>query len=83
LKDRPSGSPPDVIPRLAPRVRAIDAGAIRGAMFKMIYVWLEDGQSFWFFPTYVGRESVAGFRWGRFGWTYAGFDLRLVKGFSA
>src|SRR3712207_8574504 len=43
---------------------------------RFVYIWLNNGGSFWAWLTYVGRESVAGFRWTRYGWRYFGIDSR-------
>lgn len=81
-KDRPPSAPPKLAPRKSPSLRAIDPGAMLGAKYRTCYIWLNDGTSFWFFPTFIGRESAAGFRWGRRGWTYSGFDLRKIDSFT-
>jgi len=43
---------------------------IRSCINRNTFIWLRNRDSFWFFPTFVGRQSVVGFRWGRIGWTY-------------
>jgi len=60
---------------------AVDPGAIRGCLFRFTYVWLNRDQ-FWFFPTFVGRNSVAGFRWRRNRWVYFGIDLNRIQSFQ-
>ncbi|MET3576387.1 hypothetical protein ABID49_002305 [Bhargavaea ullalensis] len=64
--------------------RAVDPGAIRGCLYRVTRVRLDRGSSFWFYPTFVGRESVAGYRWrsrsGR--WEYFGIDLDRIRSFS-
>ncbi|MFC5528200.1 transporter [Cohnella yongneupensis] len=42
------------------------------------YVWLRNGESFWFFPVYLQSFGVAGFRWNGVTWVFYGFDPRLV-----
>ncbi len=84
----PSGPPPSYIPQLQTRARggaelyAVDPGAIRGCLYRFTYVWLRNGRSFWFFPTYVGRESIAGYRWNGYRWNYYGTDLRRITSFQ-
>ena len=34
------------------------------------------------FPTFVGRTSVAGFRWTGRRWVFSGFDLRRIESFT-
>jgi len=77
----PTSPPPDFVPPQSRQTRAIDPGAIRGCMNNFVYVWLRNGQSFWMFPTFVGRQSISGYRWSHFGWVYTGFSLRLIESF--
>lgn len=60
---------------------AIDPGAIRGCLFRFTYIWLAR-DAFWFYPTFVGRNSVAGFRWSGFRWVYFGIDLNRIQSFQ-
>ncbi|RYG74208.1 hypothetical protein EU245_03060 [Lentibacillus lipolyticus] len=62
-------------------VFAVDPGAIRGCLFQFTYIWLR-WDAFWFFPIYVGRHSIAGFRWQRNRWVYYGVDLDNVQSFQ-
>lgn len=77
----PPGRPPDITPRETPGVYAVDPGAIRGCLYNYVYIWLDNGQHFWMYPTYVGHKSISGYRWGYFGWVYAGYDLDNVESF--
>ncbi|UCZ55305.1 hypothetical protein LGQ02_10435 [Bacillus shivajii] len=61
---------------------AVDPGAIRRCMFRYTYVWLTNRQQFWFYPVFVGRRSVAGYRWTGFSWVYFGIDLRQISSFT-
>ncbi|UJL46799.1 hypothetical protein KFZ58_02260 [Virgibacillus sp. NKC19-16] len=60
---------------------AVDPGGIRGCMFRFTYIWLRR-DAFWFFPTFVGRNSIAGFRWQGFRWVYFGIDLDRIEAFQ-
>lgn len=81
----PSSPPPQFTPPMPQQqgisVFAMDPGAIRGCLFRFTYVWLNDGNQFWFYPVFVGRNSVAGWRWSRFRWVYFGIDLQRVSSF--
>ncbi|MBB6731833.1 transporter [Cohnella zeiphila] len=78
----PTAPPPQFVPQQPPQTFAVDPGAIAGCLFRQTYVWLRNGNSFWFYPVFVGRTSVAGFRWnGRF-WFYTGIDLRQIVSFT-
>lgn len=79
----PPNSPPPSFTPAAPQFQtfAVDPGAIRGCLFRFTYIWLNRDQ-FWFFPTFVGRNSVAGFRWRRNRWVYFGIDLNRIQSFQ-
>ncbi|KON86028.1 hypothetical protein AF332_03825 [Sporosarcina globispora] len=79
----PPGPPPSFTPQMQQATTfAVDPGAIRGCLFRYTYVWLQNGRSFWFYPTFVGRTSVAGWRWRNWRWTYYGTDLRRIRSFQ-
>ena len=63
------GGPP---PNFSPMMSASQAGSngINRCLFRNTFIWLRNGESFWFFPTFVSRDVISGFRWGRFGWTF-------------
>ncbi|HLR69397.1 hypothetical protein [Virgibacillus alimentarius] len=60
---------------------AIDPGAIQGCLFRFTYIWLSR-EAFWFFPIFVGRNSISGFRWSHNRWTYFGIDLNSIQSFQ-
>ncbi|MGY0693463.1 hypothetical protein ACW2QC_11805 [Virgibacillus sp. FSP13] len=78
----PTTPPPSFTPE-KPQFQtfAVDPGAIRGCLYRFTYIWL-NRSSFWFFPIYVGRNSVAGFRWYGNRWSYFGVDLDRVQSFQ-
>ncbi|WP_018757601.1 hypothetical protein [Paenibacillus terrigena] len=81
----PTSPPPQftpAMPQAQAGVFAVDPGAISRCLFRNTYVWLNNGQQFWFFPVFVGRDSVAGFRWNGFFWMYFGVDLRQIASFT-
>ena len=61
---------------------AVDPGAIQRCLFRYTYLWLRGGEQFWFYPTFVGRRSISGFRWTGFTWVYFGTDLRRIRSFQ-
>jgi hypothetical protein len=77
----PQSPPPSYTPQESPSLYAVDPGAIRGCLYRYTYIWLNNGSSFWFYPTYVGRDSIAGYRWRGFRWVYYGTDLRRIRSF--
>ncbi|WP_181397674.1 hypothetical protein [Gracilibacillus dipsosauri] len=83
----PLGPPPQQIPQQpqalgGPQVKAVDPGGIRGCLYRYTYIWLNRFQGFWFYPTFVGRRSVAGYRWTGFNWIYFGIDLERIDSFT-
>lgn len=79
----PSSPPPAYVPQEQATAFAVDPGGIRRCMFRFTYVWLIDGRSFWFYPVFLGRNSIAGWRWSRRrGWVYYGMDLRQIRSFQ-
>ncbi|WP_170030011.1 hypothetical protein [Mesobacillus jeotgali] len=79
----PSSPPPAYVPQEQATAFAVDPGGIRRCMFRYTYVWLIDGRSFWFYPVFLGRNSIAGWRWSRRrGWVYYGMDLRQIRSFQ-
>lgn len=63
---------------------AVDPGSLFGCLYRFTWIRLVNGRSFWFYPTFIGRTSVAGYRWqrGRRQWAYTGFDTRQISSFQ-
>ena len=80
----PTSPPPAFIPQETQATTfAVDPGGIRRCLYRFTYVWLVNGRSFWFYPIFVGRNSVMGYRWRRrYGWVYFGIDLRMIRSFQ-
>ncbi len=81
----PSSAPPRNIPAYPSyQTFAVDPGAISGCLYRFTFVWLSRRQGFWFFPVFVGRRSVAGFRWQsrQRRWEYIGLNLDRIDAFS-
>lgn len=78
----PTSPPPSFVPTQQATTFAVDPGGIRRCMFRFTYVWLNNRQQFWYYPVFVGRDSVAGFRWNGFMWLYFGISLRQIQSFT-
>ncbi|WP_188455974.1 hypothetical protein [Virgibacillus oceani] len=78
----PTSPPPSFTPE-QPQFQtfAVDPGAIRRCLFRFTYIWLRR-DAFWFYPVFLGRNSIAGFRWTGFRWVYFGIDLDRVEAFQ-
>ena len=82
----PSSPPPTFVPAQTQQQQvgtfAVDPGSIRGCLFRYTYVWLNNRQQFWYYPTFVGRTSISGWRWTGFNWVFFGVDLRQIQSFT-
>ncbi|MDF2540492.1 MAG: hypothetical protein K0S47_210 [Herbinix sp.] len=67
----PSFSPPSPMWHSGPQ-------GIGRCINRNTYIWLMNGNSFWFFPVFVGRQAVVGFRWRGFGWSYQRINFRNI-----
>ncbi len=78
--------PPPLAPpgNQGPSLTAVDPGSFWGCLYRYTWVRLNNGRSFWFYPTFIGRTSVAGFRWNRIQrqWFYTGLDTRQISSFQ-
>lgn len=80
----PTSPPPSFVPAQTQQAAtfAVDPGSIRGCLFRYTYVWLNNRQQFWYYPTFVGRTSVSGWRWNGFMWVFFGISLRQIQSFT-
>ncbi|MDD3224445.1 MAG: hypothetical protein PHX70_07055 [Clostridium sp.] len=91
----PPGPPPNQIPKenqmkimgemkhqgnLNPNVP--NQNHIRMCLFRFTYIWPRRGRGFWSWPIFLGRRSVAGYKWDGRRWVYFGMDLRRIRGFQ-
>ncbi|OXM83761.1 hypothetical protein CF651_24345 [Paenibacillus rigui] len=82
----PQSPPPAFIPQQSSATLfAVDPGSIRRCLFRYVYIWQDNGESYWIYLTHVGRNSISGFRWYGFGpvgfWLFFGLDLRRIQSF--
>ncbi|SDE36812.1 hypothetical protein SAMN02799630_05268 [Paenibacillus sp. UNCCL117] len=81
----PQSGPPSFIPKKNPQLFAVDPGSIRRCLFRFVYIWQQNGDQYWIYLTFVGPNSISGFRWfgvGPFGyWIFFGLDLRRIDSF--
>ena len=78
----PTSPPPSFVPQQQAQTFAVDPGGIARCRFRYTYVWLRGFQEFWFYPIFVGRNSVTGWRWTGFRWVYFGISLRQIQSFT-
>ena len=78
----PTSPPPSFVPPQQVEAYAVDPGGIARCLFNYTYVWLRGFDQFWFYPTFVDRTSVSGYRWTGFRWVYFGIDFRQIQSFT-
>ncbi|WP_223881826.1 hypothetical protein [Niallia endozanthoxylica] len=78
----PTSPPPSFVPQQQVEAYAVDPGGIRGCLFRHTYIWLRGFEQFWYYPTFVGRTSVSGYRWTGNRWVYFGISLRQIQSFT-
>lgn len=64
-----------------PSTKAVESGAIFPCMNRFVYIWPNNGPGFWAYVTFVGRRSIAGWRFRRGRFQYFGMDLRQIDEF--
>ncbi|ARD47476.1 hypothetical protein [Sporosarcina sp. P33] len=80
----PTSAPPSQTPSYPDSLlRAVDPGGIAGCLYRYTYVWTSRNKGFWYYPTFVGRTSIAGYRWDprHYRWEYYGLDLQKIDSF--
>lgn len=75
-------NPPQFSPGMEPY--RVDPGSIRYCLFRITRIRLQNGRRFLFYPVYLSRNTVAGYRWAprRNRWVYTGIDLDRIVSFS-
>jgi hypothetical protein len=51
---------------------------LRRCLNRFTFIWLNNGNSFWFYPTFIGRQQVEGFRWRRGAWIFDRINIRRI-----
>ena len=57
-------------------------GSFRPCLFRITFVWLRNGNSFWFYPISIQPGGVVGYRWTGNRWRFYGLDTRRVADFD-
>ncbi|MGL4337961.1 MAG: hypothetical protein ACRCST_13790 [Turicibacter sp.] len=82
----PTSPPPSFTPQKEPSsgpgLKAIDPGGIKGCQYRFVYIWPMYGPGYWMFLTYVGKKSIAGYRWNGRHYVYGGVDLNAIESFQ-
>ncbi|MDQ6598061.1 hypothetical protein [Bacillus salipaludis] len=80
----PTSPPPSVVPQQTHQAGAfaVDPGSMVRCLHRYTYVWLRGFEQFWFYPTFIGRHSVSGYRWTGRRWVNFGISLRQIQSFT-
>lgn len=54
------------------------SGSFGGCINRFTYIWLINGNNFWFYPTFIGWGQISGFRWRRGRWEYDRINMRRI-----
>ena len=77
---RPPSLPPSFRP-VEPRGIRIAPVVMQSCIFNFMYVWLRNGFEFWMYPTFVGLNSVFGYRYSFLGWIYTELDFSKIRSY--
>lgn len=58
--------------------RGVSPRELRRCLNRFTYIWLFNGENFWFFPTFVDDRFVIGFRWRRNRWEFDRINIRRI-----
>lgn len=50
----------------------------RRCLNRFTYIWLINGNNFWFYPVFIGRNAIEGFRWRRNRWEYDRININRI-----
>lgn len=82
----PTSAPPNFTPAMPMTTSRSGShngsSGIRRCIYRNTFIWQRNGDSFWFFPTFVSRNVVLGFRWGRFGWVFSTVNRNSILTFQ-
>ncbi|MEK4425037.1 hypothetical protein [Solibacillus sp. FSL K6-1523] len=84
----PTAAPPNFTPAMPMTSASSRSGShhgssgIRRCIYRNTFIWQRNGDSFWFFPTFVSRNTILGFRWGRFGWVFSTVNRNSILTFQ-
>lgn len=53
-------------------------GNLRRCLNRFTYIWLIGGNGYWFYPIFIRRNLVEGFRWRNGRWVYDRINLRRI-----
>lgn len=74
----PTNSVPVTTPQYCTGLYNAEPNAIKQYLFTYIYVWTENGFSFWLFPICLRDDIIYGYIWEGESWIYSTVDRSLI-----
>jgi len=80
----PTSPPPSFTPQMTTFqqqefTRSGGVSSIRRCFFRNTFIWMRNGNSFWFFPMLAFGNQIIGFRWrGTRGWVYDSINRNSI-----
>ncbi len=59
-----------------------DVNRLRRCLFRYTYIWLNNGNDFWFYPVALSGGFLAGFRWRNSRWRFETLNIRRIAFFQ-
>ena len=78
----PMGPPPTFTPTMSVTTQQAGSSGIRQCIYRNTYIWQRNGNSFWFFPTFITQNTILGFRWMGFGWVFGTVNRNSILTFQ-
>ncbi|NGQ94214.1 transporter [Brevibacillus sp. SYP-B805] len=76
----PPGPPPSTIPFRGFQQQRFSS--FRPCLFRNTFVWLRNGNQFWFYPVFVVPGGASGYRWTGNRWRFYALEIRRVEHFA-
>ena len=75
--------PPSRPPRYAPESTDLEAHPelLKNCLFTYVFLWMQNGKSFWMYPTGSSVDKLSGYVWDGVRWKYAEFFWQQIDYF--
>lgn len=84
-QNSPKSPPPKYTPKLSdtaqPKLKAVEFKTISPCIFRMTYLWLKNGMSFWSYITFINRAAASGWRYENEQWIPFSVRLSEIKNY--
>lgn len=78
---KPMRSAPNNIPEDTSKLISDDIHTIKNIRHHIIFIWLENGERFWFYPVYFGKRYIYGYRWTGAEWVYSSVLINGIESY--